>query len=192
MTTIINQTSSSKLLDKNNNHNMNPILNKTNIRDIINKSVDSKEIKTPKINNQNIAFIRKQFSIKRRNKEKEINKYIYEKIKEENDEESSNKSIKEEDNSKKNKKRRRHKHRDDNGNKILFINQRIINDNANHSSNKDIIKNIKAEFNQTKHKEPLNSVRKVRVNKSENKINEELNQLKPKKKGKQKILIFKI
>ena len=99
MTTIINQTSSSKLIDKNNKNNMNPILNKTNIRDIINKSVDSKEIKTPKINNQNITFIRKEFSIKKKNKEKEINEYINEKIKikEENDEESSNKSIKEED-----------------------------------------------------------------------------------------------
>ena len=187
MTNIINnQTSSGKLVEKNNTSKMNSIPHKTNIREINNKSVDNKEIKTPKINSENIAFIRKEFSIRKKNKERELNGYINEKIKEENEEDSSNKSIKEEEKIKKRKKNIKHKHRDNNGNKILFINKRIIYDNSNHSSNKDIIKNIKTEFNEVKHKEPLNSVRKAKGNKLENKINEKLKTLKTKKKDETK------
>ena len=184
MTNIINnQTSPSKLVEKNNSSKMNSIPHKTNMREINNKSVDNKEIKMPKINSENIAFIRKEFYIRKKNKERELNGYINEKIKEENEEDSSNKSIKEEEKIKKRKKNIKHKHRDNNGNKILFINKRIIYDNSNHSSNKDIIKNIKTEFNEVIHKEPLNSVRKAKGNKLENKINEKLKTLKTKNKG---------
>ena len=186
MTNIINnQTSSGKLVDKNNTSKMNSIPHKTNIREINNKSVDNKEIKTPKINSENIAFIRKEFYIRKKNKERELDGYINEKIKEENEEDSSNKSIKEEEKIKKRKKNIKHKHRDNNGNKILFINKRIIYDNSNHSSNKDIIKNIKTEFNEVKHKEPLNSVRKAKGNNLENTKN--INKLKDDKNPKPQI-----
>ena len=162
-----------KNLGEKNKNNTNLILHKTNIRDIINKSVDNKEIKTPKIDNQNIAFIRKEFSLKYKNNEEENKKYINEKIKEEKEEDSSNKSIKEENElkqEKKNKKKHKHKQRDENGNKILFINRRLIFESSNNSSNKNIISNTKKEIGQQKHKEPLDSIRKVKGNRIQNKL----------------------
>ena len=185
----INNKTLKNLGDRNNWKNTNSILHKTNIRDIINKSMDNKEIKTPKIDNKNIVFIRKEFSLKYKNKERENKEYINEKIKEEKEEDSSNKSIKEEDEikqEKKQKKKRKLKQEDDNGNKILFINRRLVSDISNHSSNKDIISNVKTEIGQKKHKEPLDSIRKVKGKKIQKKLlvhkkhqkKEELNNIK--------------
>ncbi len=185
----INNQTLKNLGDRNNWKNINSILHKTNIRDIINKSMDNKEIKTPKIDNKNIVFIRKEFSLKYKNKERENKEYINEKIKEEKEEDSSNKSIKEEDeikHEKKQKKKRKLKQEDDNGNKILFINRRLVSDISNHSSNKDIISNVKTEIGQKKHKEPLDSIRKVKGKKIQKKLlvhkkhqkKEELNNIK--------------
>ena len=170
----INNQTMKNLGDKNNNrNNTNFILNKTNIRDIINKSMDSKEIKTPIIDNKNIVFIRKELSSQFKNKERENKEYIKEKIKEEKDEDSSNKSIKEENDliqEKKHKKKRKHQQKDENGNKILFINRRLLFDFSNHSSNKDIIKNTTTDIGQQKHKEPIDSIRKVNRNKIQKKL----------------------
>ena len=165
----INNQTLKNLGDKINKRNStNFILHKTNIRDLINKSMDNKEKKSPKIDNKNIAFIRKEFSSKYKNKERENKEYITEKIKEEKDEDSSNKSIKEDNDlkqEKKHKKKRKHKQKDENGNKILFINRRLTSDYSNHSSNKDIITKTTTEIGQQKHKEPLDSIRKVKGNK---------------------------
>ena len=170
MTRINNRTYLKNCGDKNNKNNTISILHRTNIRDIINKSMDYKEIKTPKINEQNIAFIRKDFSLKKKNKEKENKEYNDDKIKEEKEEESSNKSIKEEDDLKHENNSQKYKKKDENGNKILFINKRLISDFSNHSSNKDLTTNTKKEYIHPRHKEPLDSIRKDKGNRIQKKL----------------------
>ena len=170
MSRINNRTYLKNNGDKNNKNNTISILHKTNIRDIINKSMDYKEIKTPKINEQNIAFIRKDFSLKKKNKEKENKEYNDDKIKEEKEEESSNKSIKEEDDLKHENNSQKYNKKDENGNKILFINKRLISDFSNHSSNKDLTTNTKKEYIHPRHKEPLDSIRKDKGNRIQKKL----------------------
>ena len=170
MSRINNRTYLKNNGDKNNKNNTISILHKTNIRDIINKSMDYKEIKTPKINEQNIAFIRKDFSLKKKNKEKENKEYNDDKIKEEKEEESSNKSIKEEDDLKHENNSQKYNKKDENGNKILFINKRLISDFSNHSSNKDLTTNTMKEYIHPRHKEPLDSIRKDKGNRIQKKL----------------------
>ena len=164
-TDIINkiniQKNSAKAKDENFKDNLKSLLYKTQIRNIINKRMDNRA------NNFNQNYIKKEIP----NKE-----YINDKIKEEEKEESFNKSNKsQEDDSKYNSNNNKEKEKNkiaENQTEILFVNKRLFSDlNQKVAINK--INDIGKEKHKKKHKEPLDSIRKLNKNKIQKKIKKE-------------------
>ena len=153
-----------KPIDKN-FKNIKSILYKTQVKNLINKNIDNK---TNNINQNNIKEESTQI------KDIPIKEYIKDKIKEEEKEDSfnkSNKSQKDDTKPKSNKEKEKEKNKvDENQTEILFVNKRLFSDlNKKAATNKVI--NKKNEKQKKKHKEPLDSIRKLNNNKIKKKPN---------------------
>jgi len=163
-----------KPIDKN-FKNIKSILYKTQVKNLINKNIDNKT------NNTNQNNIKKEST---QIEDIPIKEYIKDKIKEEEKEDSfnkSNKSQKDDMKPKSNKEKEKEKNKvDENQTEILFVNKRLFSDlNKKAATNKVI--NKKNEKQKKKHKEPLDSIRKLNNNKIKKKPNK-----KEKEKNKQK------
>jgi len=153
-----------KPIDKN-FKNIKSILYKTQVKNLINKNIDNKT------NNTNQNNIKKEST---QIEDIPIKEYIKDKIKEEEKEESfnkSNKSQKDDTKPKTNKEKEKEKNKvDENQTEILFVNKRLFSDlNKKAATNKVI--NKKNEKQKKKHKEPLDSIRKLNNNKIKKKPN---------------------
>ena len=163
---IINTINIQKNLTKPNEKNfkdIKTILYKNQVKDLINKKIDNKT------NNTNQTDIKKATTQIKQIPNKE---YIKEKIKEEKEENfnKSNKNL--EDHTKQkshNEKEKENNKADVNETEILFVNRRLFTDlNKKVILNKFIKKNEKQK---KKHKEPLDSIRKLNNNKNKKKPN---------------------